>query len=145
MATNHNNPTNHNSPPTDHNFHIEPLITNIERDTLQNDLYRRVIHTGVYMQVVLMDIPSKKTIPMEVHRGDQFVRIEKGEGIVTINGITYPISDGTSISIPSGSYHYFENTGNKPLKLYTIYSPPEHSPTLMEIMNSNGNVIAINK
>ncbi len=106
-------------------------ITNIEKDTIKNDFYRKVINTTNNMQLVLMSLNPNEEIGMEIHNNiDQFFRIEKGNGKLVIknnNNITeHQISDGTVIIIPKGTYHNIINSGNEKLKLYTLYSPPNH-------------------
>ncbi|MBU5557694.1 MAG: cupin domain-containing protein [Candidatus Aenigmatarchaeota archaeon] len=102
--------------------------TNIERDTLKNTDFRRVLYTGKYSQLVLMSLKPGEEIGEEVHPNvDQFFRIESGEGIVVIDGIKHKIKDGSAVVVPSGARHNVINTSKKSdLKLYTIYSPPEH-------------------
>ena len=103
------------------------LATNIEEETLKNVFFRRVIHTSKYSQLVLMNIPPFEDIGIEIHyTTDQFIRIESGVGYASLNGINYEIKDGISLSIDAGVYHNIVNTGNNPLKIYTIYSPPLH-------------------
>lgn len=103
------------------------FATDIERDTRQNDNFRKVIFTAPHSQLVLMSLKPGEEIGSEVHDNvDQFFRIEEGEGKVVIEGKETPISDGSAIVVPAGSRHNVINTGNGPLKLYTIYSPPNH-------------------
>ena len=109
------------------------LYINIEKDTINNNYYRKVIHTTPYNQVVLMSLEPSEDIPEEIHPDiSQFIRIEKGTGKAIIDGIEYELSDGVSLNIPSGAKHYITQTGNIPLKLYTIYSPSEHDPDLIQ-------------
>ena len=102
----------------------------IEKLTLENDDYRRVIFTSDYSQLVLMSVPVGEDIDIEIHPYvDQFMRIEQGKGYVKIGEKKYkiyPIKDGSGVVIPHNTYHQVVNTGNVPLKLYTIYSPPNH-------------------
>lgn len=110
-------------------FHI-----NLESDTIQNKDYRRVIYTGPKQQLVLMSLNVSEDIPAEVHDGTQFFRIEKGKGMSSIweNGKNSPptnieLSDGSGLIIPPGTQHYIKNiSSTEPLKLYSIYSPPQH-------------------
>lgn len=100
--------------------------TNIEKDTLDNTDYRRVLYTGK-MQLVLMSLKKGEDIPTEVHHDiDQFIRIEKGQAMVRIDGEETELKDDDIIIIPAGSEHYLKNTGEGDLKLYSIYTPPEH-------------------
>ena len=100
--------------------------TNIERDSLENRDFRRVLYTAKYMQLVLMCLKSGEEIGEEVHTLDQFIRVEKGEGNAYLNGHVYPLADGSIVLIPKGTKHNIVNTGEDDLKLYTIYAPPEH-------------------
>jgi len=100
---------------------------NIEKDTLENENFRKVLYTGNNMQLVLMSLKPGEDIGDEIHGVDQFFRFEKGEGEAIINGHKYPVTDGSSVVIPSGSKHNIKNTGEEDLKLYSIYSPPHHA------------------
>jgi mannose-6-phosphate isomerase-like protein (cupin superfamily) len=102
--------------------------SNIEKDTLSNSDFRRVLYTGKNSQLVLMNLRPGEEIGEEVHETiDQFLRFEKGEGIVSIDGIKRNVTDGDAVVIPAGARHNVINTSRTTeLKLYTIYSPPEH-------------------
>lgn len=104
------------------------FVTNIEERTVQNDNFRRVIFTASHCQLVLMSLLPGEEIGSEVHDNvDQFFRIESGQGKVVIAGEETVITDGFAIVIPAGTEHNIINAStNQPLKLYTIYSPPEH-------------------
>ena len=103
-------------------------ITNIEKDTLENENFRKVIFTAKNMQLVLMSLEPNEEIGEEMHDDvDQFIRIEKGSGKAILNGEEYEIMDGSSVVIPAGVKHNIINSSaEEKLKLYTIYSPPEH-------------------
>jgi len=101
---------------------------NIEKLTLSNENYREVLSTNNNLQLVLMNIPPGQDIPYEIHEGhDQFFRIESGKGEAIVGNKTYELKDGIALVIPSGTEHTIKNTGDKPLKLYSIYAPPEHN------------------
>jgi mannose-6-phosphate isomerase-like protein (cupin superfamily) len=102
--------------------------SNIEKDTLSNSDFRRVLYTGKNSQLVLMNLRPGEEIGEEVHETiDQFLRFEKGEGIVSIDGVKRNVTDGDAVVIPAGARHNVINTSKTTeLKLYTIYSPPEH-------------------
>ena len=101
--------------------------TNLERDTLDNEDYRRVLYTGRHTQLVLMTLQLGEEIGRETHRGhDQFIRIEAGSGVAVLDGEETRLSDGVVVVIPDGAEHNVINTGDTPLRLYTLYSPPEH-------------------
>jgi mannose-6-phosphate isomerase-like protein (cupin superfamily) len=101
-------------------------ITNIEEATLQNDMFRKVLFTAEHSQLVVMSLKPGEDIGTETHQLDQFIRVEAGRGTAYLNGAEYPLEDGTAIVIPSGTEHNIRNSGHEALKLYTIYSPPEH-------------------
>lgn len=102
--------------------------SNIEKDTLDNTNFRKVLYTGKHSQLVLMSLKPNEEIGMEVHLdNDQFFRFEKGEGKCIIDGKEYTLSDGSVIIVPAGAEHNVINTSNtEDLKLYTIYSPAHH-------------------
>ena len=105
------------------------FVFDIEKATFENEEYRKILYTGI-MQLVLMSIPVGKDIELEVHPNtDQFLRVEKGKGEVRFGkdqSERIKIKDGSAIMVKRGTYHRVINTGNESLKLYTIYSPPEH-------------------
>ncbi len=102
--------------------------TNIERDTLKNKNFRKVIYTGKNSQLVLMSLNPKEEIGLETHpENDQFLRFEGGKGRVEIDGNKYQVKDGDAVVIPAGAKHNVINTSAADeLKIYTIYSPPHH-------------------
>lgn len=103
------------------------FITNIERDSLKNNNFRKVLYTGEYSQLVVMSLNPGDDIGKEVHtKNDQFIRIESGEGIAFINGVETHIKHDDAIVIPAGAEHNVTNTGDSIMKLYTIYGPAEH-------------------
>ena len=107
---------------------MKGFFTNIERDTLENENYRKVLYTSEYSQLVLMSLKPGEEIGMEVHPdNDQFFRIEKGQGKCIIDGNEYDLEDGVAIVVPAGSQHNVINVSDSDeLKLYTIYSPAHH-------------------
>ena len=102
--------------------------TVLEKEALKNADFRRVLYTGKHSQLVLMCLQPGEEIGEEVHPHiDQFFRFEKGEGLVVIDGVKHAVKDGSGVIIPSGARHNVINTSKTAeLKLYTIYSPPEH-------------------
>jgi mannose-6-phosphate isomerase-like protein (cupin superfamily) len=103
------------------------LVTDIEDDTEANSDFRRVLYTGHNLQLVLMALAPGEDIGEEVHQThDQFFRVEKGRGDVFIDGETTAIKSGWAMIVPAGARHNITNTGDKPLRLYTIYAPPQH-------------------
>lgn len=106
---------------------MKGFVDDIEKLTVENDLFRKVLYTGKHMQLVLMTLQAGEEIGSEVHEGhDQFFRIEEGEGEVVIDENTTPIKDDDAIIVPAGARHNVINTGSSPLRLYTLYGPPEH-------------------
>ena len=100
---------------------------NIETLTAANGDFRRVLYTGKHLQLVLMTLQPGEEIGSEVHDAiDQFFRIEEGTGVVDIDGVENAVEDGSGVIVPSGAPHNVRNTGDVPLKLYTLYGPPEH-------------------
>lgn len=103
------------------------FVENIEKLTEENTDFRRVLYTGKEMQLVLMTLQPGEEIGAEVHEDrDQFFRVEQGEGEVLIDSRTSAIRADMAIIVPAGARHNVRNTGGEPLKLYTIYAPPEH-------------------
>lgn len=108
------------------------FISNIEKDTLENKNYRKVLYTAKHCQLVLMCLLPGEEIGEEIHEdNDQFFRFESGNGKVIIDGKESDVSDGFSVIVPSGAKHNVINTGEKELKLYTIYSPAHHKDGLV--------------
>ena len=102
--------------------------SNIEKDSLENNNFRKVLYTGKNLQLVLMSLKVGEEIGEETHQNiDQFFRFESGEGKCIIDGNEYKLEDGMCIVVPAGAEHNIINTSaTESLKLYTIYSPPEH-------------------
>ncbi|MEX0932274.1 MAG: cupin domain-containing protein [Parcubacteria group bacterium] len=100
----------------------------IEKLTIENTDFRRVLYTGPHSQLVLMSLRPGEDIGVETHgENDQFFRIEAGKGRVTIDGHEYELEDGSAVVVPAGAEHNVENTSEtEDLKLYTIYSPAHH-------------------
>ncbi len=106
---------------------MKGYIDNIEKSTLENTNFRKVLYTAKNSQLVLMSLKPMEEIGEEVHTLDQFLRIEKGIGKAILDGMEHEISDGSAVIVPAGAKHNIINTSmNAELKLYTIYSPPEH-------------------
>ena len=104
-------------------------VTNIEHDTLSNEDFRRVLFTGLNTQLVLMTLKPGEDIGRETHEEhDQFIRVEAGRGVAMLDGKEHALSDGVAVVIPAGVEHNIINTSaDSPLRLYTLYSPPEHA------------------
>jgi len=109
------------------------FITDIDDTTNKNDNYRKVLHTAKKEQLVVMSLPKGGDIGSEKHpRTDQFIRVEGGQGKAVLNGVERPMRDGTALIIPAGVQHNIVNTGDDPLKLYTVYSQNEHPDGTIE-------------
>lgn len=111
----------------------EPFVVNIDEVTKQNNNYRTALWTGDHLQLTLMSLNPGEDIGLEVHPYlDQFIRIEEGQGFVAMGDsmdkldFQVPVSDDFAIIIPAGKWHNLINTGDKPIKLYSIYAPPQH-------------------
>ena len=106
---------------------MKGYVDNIERVTVANEDFRRVLYTGKNLQLVLMTLPPGCDIGEEVHEDrDQFFRIEEGSGIIRIDGVDNRVEDDFAVIVPAGARHNVINDGEAPLRLYTIYGPPEH-------------------
>ena len=106
---------------------MKGFADDIEKLTLENDDFRRVLYTGKNIQLVLMTIQPGEDIGEEVHEDrDQFFRFEAGSGEVLIDGVANRVKADHGVIVPAGARHNVVNTGSEPLRLYTIYGPPEH-------------------
>jgi mannose-6-phosphate isomerase-like protein (cupin superfamily) len=112
---------------------MKPWLGDIEQETLGNATFRTVVFTGEHTQLTVMSIEPGDDIGGEVHDGhDQFIRIESGAARVELGGsegapeLVQEVGDDWAVIIPSGTWHNVVNTGGEPLKLYSLYSPPEH-------------------
>ncbi len=104
-------------------------VHNIEKATLENNTFRTVLYTDERLQLVVMALRPSEDIGMEVHHLDQFIRIEAGTGKAILNGEEHALADGTAVIVPAGTEHNIINTSTtEPMKLYTLYAPPEHAP-----------------
>lgn len=99
---------------------------NIKKATLENTHFRKVLYTADHSQLVVMSLNPKEEIGEEVHQKDQFLRIEQGSGQAILDGVIHNIQDDDAIVVPAGTRHNVINTSDMVMKLYTIYSPPEH-------------------
>ncbi len=105
---------------------MKGFVQNIEDLAVSNDDFRQVLYTAKHSQLVLMSLKAGEEIGAEVHKLDQFFRVEQGTGEVVLDGHRTPIRAGFAIVVPAGANHNIINTGGVPLKLYTVYSPPNH-------------------
>jgi mannose-6-phosphate isomerase-like protein (cupin superfamily) len=102
------------------------FVTNIEKASVENQNFRKVLYTAPHCQLVVMSLKPGEDIGKEVHKVDQFIRIEAGDGEVILGGDKSAIHAESAFVIPSGTEHNVLNTGSKEMKLYTLYSPPQH-------------------
>lgn len=101
-------------------------IENIEKLSLENDNFRKVLYTDKNSQLVLMSLLAGEEIGEEVHDVDQFLRVEKGTGKAILSDISHDLADGSVVIVPAGTKHNIINTGEDSMKLYTLYMPPHH-------------------
>jgi len=102
-------------------------VRNLEEDTVENNNFRKVLNTTEKSQLVVMSLLPGEDIGEEVHDVDQFIRIEKGEGKAVLNGEEFNIEDEFAVVIPAGTRHNIINSNDSEMKLYTVYTPPEHA------------------
>jgi mannose-6-phosphate isomerase-like protein (cupin superfamily) len=105
---------------------MKGFVKDIERLAIENTEFRRVLYTAKHSQLVLMALKPGEEIGMEVHKLDQFFRVEEGSGEAVLDGVKTKIQAGFAVLVPAGAKHNIVNTGSAPLKLYTVYSPPNH-------------------
>ncbi len=105
---------------------MKGYVQNIDSVTVKNDAFRQVLYTAKHCQLVVMALKPREEIGAEVHRLDQFFRVEAGTGEAVLDGVRTAISAGFAVLVPAGANHNIINTGSVPLKLYTNYAPPEH-------------------
>ena len=102
------------------------FVQDIESLAIKNDEFRRVVYTAKHCQLVVMALKPKEEIGAEVHKLDQFFRVEEGTGEAVLAGVRTAIRPGFAVLVPAGTNHNIINTGSVPMKLYTLYSPPNH-------------------
>ena len=105
---------------------MKGFIEDIENISVKNQAFRRVLYTAKNCQLVVMALKPKEEIGAEVHKLDQFFRVEQGTGEAILDGARTAIQAGFAVIVPAGTNHNIINTGSVPLKLYTIYAPPNH-------------------
>ena len=105
---------------------MKGYVQNIESIAVKNEDFRQVLYTAKHCQLVVMALKPKEEIGMEVHQLDQFFRVEEGTGEAVLDGVHTVISAGFAVLVPAGTNHNIINTGSVPMKLYTLYSPPNH-------------------
>ncbi|MDP3342278.1 cupin domain-containing protein [Frigidibacter sp.] len=116
---------------------MKGYLADIVHLTEANTDFRNVLYTGQHLQLVLMTLTPGEDIGTETHAThDQFFRIETGKGTVVIDGVTREFKEGDGIVVPAGAVHNLTNTGDEPLRLYTIYGPPNHIDALVQATKS---------
>ena len=105
---------------------MKGFVKDIEGLTVKNEEFRQVLYTAKHCQLVVMALKPKEEIGMEVHKLDQFFRVEEGTGEAVLDGVRTAIRAGFAVVVPAGTNHNIINTGSVPLKLYTLYAPPNH-------------------
>jgi len=118
---------------------MKGYVQDIESLAIKNDDFRQVLYTAKHCQLVLMALKPKEEIGAEVHKLDQFFRVEAGSGDVVLDGVRSPIRAGFAVVVPAGMNHNIINTGSVPLKLYTIYSPPNHRDGVVHHTRADAN------
>jgi mannose-6-phosphate isomerase-like protein (cupin superfamily) len=112
---------------------VKGYCDDIDKRTIENEDFRRVLYTGHNLQLVLMTLPAGCDIGEEVHPDrDQFFRFEQGRGVVKIDGVENRVEEDFAIIVPAGARHNVINSGSGPLRLYTIYAPPEHKDGIVQ-------------
>ena len=105
---------------------MKGFVQDIEKLTVANSEFRQVLYTAQHCQLVLMALRPREEIGAEIHKLDQFFRVEVGSGVAVIDGVRTEIRAGFAVVVPAGAKHNIVNTGNDPMKLYTLYAPPNH-------------------
>jgi mannose-6-phosphate isomerase-like protein (cupin superfamily) len=116
---------------------MKGYIKNIEEITAENNDFRQVLYTAKNCQLVIMALKPKEEIGMEVHKLDQFFRVEAGTGEAILDGVHTTIKAGFAVLVPAGASHNIVNTGSVPLKLYTLYAPPNHRDGVIQKTRSS--------
>ncbi len=105
---------------------MKGFVKDIETLAVKNAAFRQVLYTAKHCQLVLMALKPKEEIGAEVHKLDQFFRVEEGSGEAVLDGVHTALRSGFAVVVPAGTKHNIINTGTVPLKLYTLYAPPNH-------------------
>lgn|ERR1700694_3815345 len=111
---------------------METLRIELKDVAKENECFRQVLFTGVHSQLVVMALRAGEEIGEEVHEVDQFIYLVKGEGEAIMAGVAAPFEKGEALCVPAGSLHNVRNTGDEPMKLFTVYSPPQHAAGTVE-------------
>ena len=117
---------------------MKGYVANIEKLSLENTNFRKVLYTDKNSQLVLMSLLAGEEIGEEVHDVDQFLRLEKGTGTAILSDIPHDLADGSIIIVPAGTKHNIINTGESEMKLYTLYMPPHHKDGVVHKTKAEG-------
>jgi mannose-6-phosphate isomerase-like protein (cupin superfamily) len=115
---------------------MEALRIELKDVAKENEYFRQVLFTGVHSQLVVMALSPGEEIGEEVHEVDQFIYAVKGEGEAVMAGVAAPFVKGEALCVPAGSLHNVRNSGDEPMKLFTVYSPPQHAAGTVEKLKS---------
>ena len=116
---------------------MKGFVQDIEALAVDNNDFRRVLYTAKHCQLVLMALKPREEIGAEVHKLDQFFRVEEGSGEAILDGVRTPIRAGFAVVVPAGAKHNIINTGSVALKLYTLYAPPNHRDGVVHHTRAN--------
>ena len=116
---------------------MKGFVNDIESLAVTNEDFRRVLYTAKHCQLVVMALKPKEEIGAEVHTLDQFFRVEEGTGEAVLDGVRTVIRAGFAVVVPAGTNHNIINTGTAPLKLYTVYSPPNHRDRVVHLTRAD--------
>lgn len=116
---------------------MKGFVQNIEAIATGNQAFRRILYTAHHCQLVVMALKPQEEIGAEVHKLDQFFRVEEGAGEAVLDGVTTAITAGFAVLVPAGAKHNIINTGTSPMKLYTLYSPPNHRDGVVHLTRSD--------
>lgn len=116
---------------------MKGFVKDIEGLATRNEAFRRVLYTAKHCQLVLMSLKPREEIGAEVHKLDQFFRVEEGSGEAILDGVRTAIRAGFAVVVPAGANHNIINTGNVPLKLYTLYAPPNHRDGVVHVTRAD--------
>ena len=116
---------------------MKGFVQNIENVAIKNNEFRQVLYTAKHCQLVVMALKPGEEIGAEVHKLDQFFRVEVGSGEAVLDGVHTPIREGFAIVVPAGTTHNIINTGTVPMKLYTLYSPPNHRDGVVHLTRAD--------
>lgn len=116
---------------------MKGYVIDIEKASLENTNFRTVLYTAKSSQLVVMSLKPGEDIGEEIHQLDQFIRCEAGDGQAILDGVEHVITNGVAVVVPAGAKHNIVNTGSTDMKLYTVYSPPNHRDGVVHATKSD--------